>query len=123
MAVNADDEAVKQAVVNLLSNAEKYSPEVKKIEIEVGPDGGYAAVSVSDRGAGIPPAEVANIFDEFYRVDDTLTSEVKGAGLGLTIARKIIADHGGDISYAAREGGGSIFRIVLPAAGEEREER
>ncbi len=121
--IDADEEAVKQAVVNLLSNSEKYSPGVKAIEIEVGLEGGRAAVSVSDRGVGIPSGEVGNIFHEFYRVDDTLTSEVKGAGLGLTIARKIVADHGGDIAYAAREGGGSTFRILLPPAGEARGER
>jgi two-component system sensor histidine kinase BaeS len=117
--VNADEEAVKQAVVNLLSNAEKYSPRVREIEIDVGREGDFAVVGVSDRGVGIPSGEAGNIFDEFYRVDDTLTSEAKGAGLGLTIARKIVADHGGDIRYAAREGGGSTFRIRLPAAGEE----
>jgi signal transduction histidine kinase len=81
-----------------------------------------AALSVSDRGIGIAPGEARNIFDEFYRVDDALTSEVKGAGLGLTIARKIAADHGGDIHYAAREGGGSTFRILLPRVGHERKE-
>jgi signal transduction histidine kinase len=117
--VGADEEAIKQTVVNLLSNAEKYSPDVRQIEMDVGHDEGRAVVSISDRGIGIPSGEVRNIFDEFYRVDDSLTSEVKGAGLGLTIARKIIADHGGDIRYAAREGGGSTFSIVLPLAGVE----
>ena len=119
LAVDADEEAVKQAIVNLLSNAEKYSPVVKKIEIETMREDDSAVVSVSDRGVGIPPRHVKNIFDEFYRVDDTLTSEVKGAGLGLTIARKIMRDHGGRIHYTAREGGGSRFEIALPLAGEE----
>jgi signal transduction histidine kinase len=119
LAVSADEEAIKQTLVNLLSNAEKYSPETKRIEVELGREGGRAMVSVSDRGIGIPPGEVRNIFDEFYRVDDSLTSEVKGAGLGLTIARKIIADHDGDIRYSVREGGGSTFTILLPLAGEE----
>jgi signal transduction histidine kinase len=106
--------------VNLISNAEKYSPEVKKIEVVVGRQGGLAAISVSDRGIGVTSGEARRIFDEFYRVDDSLTSEVKGAGLGLTIARKIVADHGGDIRYAAREGGGSTFTILLPPAPEEK---
>jgi signal transduction histidine kinase len=121
--VVADEEAVKQAVVNLLSNAEKYSPVTRKIEIEVGSAEGLAAISVRDRGTGIPAGEAGNIFREFYRVDDRLTSEVKGAGLGLTIARKIIADHGGDIRYAPREGGGSVFSILLPPADGKREEQ
>jgi signal transduction histidine kinase len=69
---------------------------------------------VSDRGVGIPREEAEKIFAEFYRVDDTLTSRVKGTGLGLTIARRIARDHGGDIVYESREGGGSTFKLVLP---------
>lgn len=118
--INADEEAIKQTLLNLLSNAEKYSPETRVIDIEVGRDQDRAVLSVSDRGIGIPSGEGRRIFDEFYRVDDSLTSEVKGAGLGLTIARKIIADHGGDIRYGAREGGGSTFSIILPRAGSAR---
>ena len=116
--VDADREAIKQALVNLLSNAEKYSPETREIEIDVGECEGSAVVSVADRGVGIPPGEVENVFDEFYRVDDALTSEVKGAGLGLTIASKILKDHNGAIRYTPREGGGSRFDIVLPLAAE-----
>lgn len=114
--VKSDEEAIRQAIVNLISNAEKYSPEVKQIKILTRRDDGDAVVSVNDRGVGIPPGKAENIFDEFYRVDDTLTSEVKGAGLGLTIARRILKDHGGTIRYAGREGGGSTFEIVLPLA-------
>ncbi|MFZ1947170.1 MAG: HAMP domain-containing sensor histidine kinase, partial [bacterium] len=114
----ADEEAIKQALVNLLSNAEKYSGDVKEIEVAVGPEDGKSTISVADRGIGIAPGEAEKIFGEFYRVDDTLTSRVKGTGLGLTIARRIARDHKGEITYAAREGGGSIFKIVLPA-GEE----
>jgi signal transduction histidine kinase len=116
--VKADEEAIKQAVVNLLSNAEKYSDDVKQIEVEIGRKGRLAVISISDRGIGIPAAEADKIFGEFYRVDDTLTSKVKGAGLGLTIARRILHDHGGDIRYAARQGGGSAFQIMLPILEE-----
>ena len=113
----ADEEALKQALVNLLSNAEKYSAEVKEIEISVGQETGSAVIAVSDRGVGVPEAQAEMIFDEFYRVDDKLTSKVKGAGLGLTIARRILRDHGGDIRLKAREVGGSTFEILLPVAG------
>ncbi|MCX6558928.1 MAG: HAMP domain-containing sensor histidine kinase [Candidatus Aminicenantes bacterium] len=115
--VEADEEAVKQAVLNLLSNAEKYSAGVKSIEVEVGREGGTVCVDVKDRGIGVPPAEREKIFREFYRVDTTLTAPVRGSGLGLTIARRILRDLGGDVSFAAREGGGSVFRISLPEAG------
>jgi signal transduction histidine kinase len=118
--VRADDEALKQALVNLLSNAEKYSTDVRRIEVSAGREEGAAVVRVGDRGIGVPAAKADIIFKEFYRIDDTLTSKVKGAGLGLTIARRIIRDQGGDIRYRAREGGGSIFEIVLPVV-EERE--
>jgi signal transduction histidine kinase len=114
--VRADEEAIKQALINLLSNAEKYSTDRKEIDIEVDSDAGRAAISVSDRGVGIPPGEADRIFDEFFRVDDKLTSKVKGAGLGLTIARRILKDHDGDIRYRAREGGGSTFELILPTA-------
>jgi signal transduction histidine kinase len=117
--VNADEEAMKQAVVNLLSNAEKYSTDVKQIEIGIRREDGSAVVSISDRGVGIPAGQVDRIFEEFFRVDDTLTSKVKGAGLGLTIARRILRDHGGDIRYVSREGGGSTFEIVLPIVEEQ----
>jgi signal transduction histidine kinase len=112
--VNADDEALQQAILNLISNAEKYSGDSKKIEVEVSREGGSAVVCVSDRGVGIPAGDAERIFDEFYRVDEELTSKVKGAGLGLTIARRIIRDHGGDIRYHVRSGGGSTFKILLP---------
>lgn len=112
--VSADEEAIKQAVINLLSNAEKYSLDLKEIEIEIALNNKSALISIKDRGAGIPFVEIKNIFKEFYRVDDSLTAKVKGTGLGLTIARRLIRDQGGDIIYLAREGGGSIFQIQLP---------
>jgi signal transduction histidine kinase len=115
---NADEEAIKQAIVNLLSNAEKYSTDTKQIEVSTHRGDGSAVIAISDRGVGIPPGEVEKIFAEFYRVDDTLTSKAKGAGLGLTIARRIVTDHGGDIRYVRRSGGGSTFEIVLPLIEE-----
>ena len=118
LTANADEEAVKQALVNLLSNAEKYSTDVKEIEVSVKQEAGSAMIRVSDRGIGVPASEAEMIFQEFHRVDDTLASKVKGTGLGLTIARRIVKDHGGDIRYRARQGGGSVFEILLPAAGE-----
>jgi signal transduction histidine kinase len=117
--VHADEEALKQALVNLLSNAEKYSDDRKEIEVAVGRRDDSAVVSVSDRGVGIPPGEAEKIFSEFYRADDRLTSRVKGAGLGLTIARRIVRDHDGDIRCVTRDGGGSTFRIILPVIEEQ----
>jgi len=116
--VQADEEAVGQAVLNLISNAEKYSPDQKRLEVEVSRSGGFARIEVRDRGIGIPPAAAGKIFREFYRVDQSLSAPVSGSGLGLTIARRIVRDHGGDIEYRPREGGGSVFTILLPEAKE-----
>jgi len=111
----ADAEAVKQAVLNLVSNAEKYSPEAKAIEVAIEREEGFAVIHVRDRGSGVPEKLRERIFQEFFRVDDSLTSRVKGTGLGLTIARKIARDLGGDLTCAARAGGGSDFALRLPA--------
>jgi signal transduction histidine kinase len=117
--VRADPEALKQVLLNLLSNAEKYSAEMKDIVVHVGGAPESVLISVSDRGIGIPENERERIFREFYRVDDSLSSGVQGTGLGLTIARRIARDHGGDITCAPRDGGGTEFVVRLPAADRE----
>ncbi|HAV42800.1 TPA: hypothetical protein DCX15_02125 [bacterium] len=116
--VQADEEAIKQVALNLLANAEKYSDKRREISIELVQSQNSALINIKDRGIGIPSREAENIFKEFYRVDDTLTSRVRGSGLGLTIAQRIIQDHHGEILYLPREGGGSIFQIRLPLKGE-----
>ena len=114
--VVADEEALKQVVLNLLSNAEKYSPARKEIEVQLAREGDFVAVHVRDRGVGVQEKDRERIFREFFRVDDSLASGVQGTGLGLTIARRIARDHGGDVAHAPREGGGSDFSLSLPAA-------
>jgi signal transduction histidine kinase len=115
--VEADEEAVRQALLNLLSNAEKYAAAAKSIEVEITHQDKMVRIDVKDRGPGIPAAEAGKIFREFYRLDRSLTTRVPGSGLGLTIARRIARDQGGDVEYQAREGGGSVFRFTLPEAG------
>jgi signal transduction histidine kinase len=113
--VHADPEALKQVLLNLLSNAEKYSKERREIAVKVSSDSSEVTLAVTDRGIGVPEKEREKIFREFYRVDNSLSSGVQGTGLGLSIARRIARDHGGDITYAARAGGGSQFIVRLPA--------
>ncbi|MBN2198471.1 MAG: hypothetical protein JW747_01325 [Candidatus Aminicenantes bacterium] len=112
--VRADEEALKQAVLNLLSNAENYSDATREIEIEATAAAEEVFIRVSDRGIGVPRQHAKKIFQEFYRADDSLTARTKGTGLGLTIARRLVRDQGGDLVYAARPGGGSLFEIRLP---------
>jgi signal transduction histidine kinase len=124
--VSVDPEAMKQVLLNLISNAVKYCGERREIRIETAGEGDRAVVRVMDRGIGISARNARRIFREFYRVDDSLASGRQGAGLGLTIASRIARDHGGAVAYHPREGGGSCFEVRLPlregAALQEGEE-
>lgn len=112
--VKADNEAMKQVLINLLSNAEKYSPDMKNIFIRTFQESEKAVVEIEDRGIGISRDDMKYIFEEFYRVDDSLTANVNGTGLGLSISKRIIDDHGGTISCYSAKPRGTVFRITLP---------
>ena len=77
-----------------------------------------ARISVLDRGTGVRTGLEEKIFEAFFRADDSLASGVQGSGLGLTLARRIARDHGGDITCRPRPGGGSIFTLSLPLLNE-----
>jgi signal transduction histidine kinase len=112
--VEGDEESLMQALLNLFSNAEKYSETEKRIDVDITRTEGFVLINVKDLGSGIPASDAKRIFKEFYRVDESITSRVRGSGLGLPIALRIIRDHGGDIEYFPRDGGGSIFQVRLP---------
>jgi signal transduction histidine kinase len=115
--VQVDADAIAQVIVNLLSNAEKYSNGEKKISVEVRRQEGplpCAEVRILDRGPGVPRGSEEKIFEKFYRAHDSLSSGIQGSGLGLTLARQIARAHGGDVIYEPREGGGSCFVLRLP---------
>ncbi len=115
--VNGDRDALAQIVVNLLSNAEKYSGARKQIKLELRPQTNpipHIEVRVCDRGLGVPKGCAEKIFEQFYRAHDLLSSGIQGSGLGLTLARQIARAHGGDVVYEPREGGGSCFALRLP---------
>ncbi len=113
-----DLESLKQALLNLMSNAEKYSPHEKKIDLALSKEDSFCIIDVMDKGIGIPKQHLPKIFNKFYRVDESLTTRVQGSGLGLTITKQIIEDHQGTIKYIQREPCGSIFRISLPLVME-----
>jgi two-component system sensor histidine kinase KdpD len=102
-------------LVNLVENADKYSPPGEPIDIDVSRDTERLRIAVSDRGPGIPAAEVARVFAPFYRPPGS-PPDTAGAGLGLSIAQRLAAEQAGRLDYAPRSGGGSIFTLILPAA-------
>lgn len=113
----ADRDAVTQAVLNILDNAAKYAAAGGELRIEFGADEKACRARFLDRGPGIPAAHRARLFEQFYRVDDSLTAKQPGCGLGLSIARRMMRDLGGDVRFEPREGGGAVFEIELPREG------
>lgn len=119
----ADPDAIKQIILNLLSNAEKYGGDAKEIRVEVASSAatGSFELRVLDRGSGVPRGHERQIFKKFYRAHDSLGSGIQGSGLGLTLGAKIAEAHGGALSYRHRPGGGACFVLTLPASKEETE--
>ena len=113
--VTTDRDAVEQIVLNLLDNACKYAAGGREVTVRLGaPAGRGAELRVLDRGPGVPPEHRERIFEKFHRVDDTLTAEKSGAGLGLSIARQLARGLGGDLRFEPRAGGGADFILTLP---------
>jgi two-component system sensor histidine kinase KdpD len=102
-------------LVNLIENARKYAPPDAPIDVTVARVGPFIEVRVADRGPGVPPNEVERIFQPLYRPEGA-PPDRGSAGLGLAIARQFAEAQGGNVSYAAREGGGSVFTLRLPVA-------
>src|SRR5205807_8682443 len=122
--VRGDRDALAQVLVNLLSNAEKYSDSRKEITLQLRTASApvpHAEVMVLDRGLGVPPGCEEKIFEQFYRAHESLSSGIQGSGLGLTLARQIARAHGGDVSCHAREGGGTCFVFKLPLRRQDHE--
>jgi len=115
--VSVDRLILRQAIVNLLDNAIKYSPPGSRILVRVESHGDKQVfLDVVDQGPGIPNEHQPHVFERFYRVDRARTREWGGAGLGLSITRWAVEAHRGEITLKSEEGHGSTFRISLPVA-------
>lgn len=112
--VAVDRDALQQAMLNLLTNAMKYSGSSREIDLSIYAENGTAVIRVSDRGIGIPEHEHSRIFEKFYRVPVPENREVSGTGLGLSLVAHIAKAHGGRVQVDSRPGQGSTFSILIP---------
>ncbi len=115
--VPMDFTLIVQVAVNLLENAVKYSPKGSPIDVSASLLDGDARIEIADRGVGIPPDDLARVFDKFYRVQRP--ESVGGTGLGLSISKGIVEAHHGNIYARARDGGGTVVSVELPLNGNQ----
>lgn len=114
--LDVDRSRIRQLLLNLLTNAVKYTPAGGRVEIRLSDDPARVVLAVADSGIGIAPGDLPHIFDRFYRADTarTRTGERPGAGLGLAICKWIAEAHGGEIGVQSRPGRGTTFTVTLP---------
>lgn len=115
--VQADEEALRRAIRNLLENAMKYSPVCRTLWVEGEVKDYHVSISVRDQGMGIDPREQRAIFQRFVRGAAAKKAGIKGTGIGLSMVRQISEALGGEIRLESKVGAGSTFTIVLPLAG------
>ncbi len=117
--VSYDIGALRAVVLNLLTNAYKYTGEEKRISVRVRDEEGHVAIDVQDNGVGMTSAEVKRIFQAFYRVEGKDGNTASGVGLGLAIARHLVYLHKGSITVNSEVGEGSTFTVRLPAMAKD----
>jgi len=118
--VLVDRGALVEALVDLLTNAFKYTGADKRIRVEASRAGPTVRIAIGDNGPGIGKQDLKRVFDRFYRGRDPLQRIIEGSGLGLSMVKHIVAGHGGRVEVASELGKGSTFTITLPAYEEER---
>jgi PAS domain S-box-containing protein len=115
LVVRVDSEKLEQILLNLLSNATKFTPQGGRITLAATRHGSRVEVTVSDTGVGIPPDRLGAIFEPFVQLDPSLTRERDGTGLGLAISRDLARAMGGEVTVTSTPGSGSTFTLALPA--------
>jgi signal transduction histidine kinase/tetratricopeptide (TPR) repeat protein len=119
--MNFDGEAIASVLINLLSNAMKFSPKEKEVTVKLFRDDGNVVLQVADKGIGISSKEVPKIFQRFYQSENKAVSETRGSGLGLTLVKHITEAHNGRIQVESEPGKGSIFSVILPVSDTEKD--
>jgi signal transduction histidine kinase len=115
VAVDADPDRIQQVMINLLVNAARYTPPGGRISLSVAAEGGEGVVRIQDTGAGIPPEQLAEIFELFTQVHPDNVESRAGMGIGLALARELVTLHGGTIqAHSDGLGQGSEFIVRLP---------
>jgi signal transduction histidine kinase len=112
----ADADKVRQILLNLLSNASKFTRSGGAVTVDCSRDGDRARITVTDTGVGIPAEKIDHIFEPFVQLGRSLSTAHEGTGLGLAISRDLARAMGGDLVVASVEGGGSRFALLLPVA-------
>jgi len=115
--IMGDSTRVEQVLMNMISNAIKYTADGGRIRVTAGSENGIVWASVRDNGVGIPAADVDRVFERFYRVDKARSRESGGTGLGLSIALEIVSRHNGKLDIQSRRGSGTTITLVLPIDG------
>ncbi len=114
--INGDRIRIEQTIINIVSNAIKYTNDGGKIHIALSESGKNVEIAVSDNGVGIPSDDLPRLFERFYRVEKDRNSDKGGTGLGLAIAKEFAIAHGGDIKVESEVGSGTTFTIIFPKA-------
>ena len=110
---------LRQVVLNLISNAMKYTPREGRINIAVRRAGNRLRWEVTDTGIGIPKSDLGRLFEKFYRAENAQAVETEGTGLGLYLVRLILEQFGGKVWCTSEEGVGSTFAFTLPISVQE----
>ncbi len=118
LAATADPEKLRQILINVLTNAIKFTATGGRLSVTYGRNGDRVAISVSDTGIGVEAEKIASIFEPFVQVNQLLTRPNEGVGLGLAISRDLARGMGGDLTATSTPGVGSVFTLTLPIAGE-----
>jgi len=114
--VNIDQDRIIQVLINLIGNAIKYTPPHGTITVscEQPDSSGMISVSVTDTGPGIPPEDIARIFEKFYQTRERPSSDIAGTGIGLAIVKELVELHGGKVWAESEHGHGATFIFTLP---------